>query len=508
MEDSISLDAGERGAGEGENVPSLTAAWMKWLAASGALVLAADLLFFDRPIGLGAAIFGALCLVMVVWIRGRPTVAQGSVMGLAVLGLVQLAVEPNAAGVLFLIALFLALTGAGRVDNARTLPAAVPLGILAYVCSPGRWLLALSEGRQILQRRRHANGMIGGILSILVPVVILVLPLALLVMAGNRLVCDSVAGWSRWLGEILGGIALPEPVRVIFWGFIATGGLVLFRPKIFAAARGVLLQKWPTSRASSVPHSLLRTGAILMISNLILGWANVLDLKHLWVHTSLPAGVTYAEYVHEGFGALVAAGLYSALVLSLLFQGDVRVTSTPFCRSLGVIWSAQGGLLVLNVGRRLKHYVEAYDLSVARIYVGLFLLCMATGFVLLAVRVWRDRSLNWLVGSATVTAFGVLFVAQFIDFKTVVARYNTSQWLAEPARKLDVAYLERLGSAAHASLKSLAEKAPPAAVRVEAAAALEREQDRLRAGGDVHWTGWRLRELARQRDTGMQESSP
>lgn len=97
---------------------------------------------------------------------------------------------------------------------------------------------------------------------------------------------------------------------------------------------------------------------------------------------------------------------------------------------LAFVWIAQNFVLIAGVFQRLRLYVEASQLTEKRIYAGCFLVLVGTGFVLLALFVWKRRSFNWLAGRNAVAAFVLFFVLQFADVVSAVARYNLARWQA------------------------------------------------------------------------------
>lgn len=127
-------------------------------------------------------------------------------------------------------------------------------------------------------------------------------------------------------------------------------------------------------------------------------------------------------------------------------------------------------------------------------YVGCFLLLVATGFALLAWRIVRRKGLGWLLFANLLATFSLFFIVQFLDVAAWVANYNVARWMEDSRRTLDVDYLASLGASAYPALITAAE-----APRPEAHDAFQRlrdlkafERDRL---ANLNWRSWQVREI-------------
>jgi hypothetical protein len=106
----------------------------------------------------------------------------------------------------------------------------------------------------------------------------------------------------------------------------------------------------------------------------------------------------------------------------------------------------------LSVALRLKLYIEAYDMTVARLSVIIFLVLVAVGYALLTIKIMREKSLSWLVGGCILAVFATFYITQFLDLAGWSANYNVARWEKNRTRKLDVEYLHELGPAAWPAL--------------------------------------------------------
>ena len=244
-----------------------------------------------------------------------------------------------------------------------------------------------------------------------------------------------------------------SPLRMLFWLVLGTFALACTCP-----AGALLPDRFRQLRLPLLPApsdlriSRWRSWAVLGALNALFFITNTIDACYLWVQHRIPAGVNYSDYVHQGVGSLVGAVLLSALFLVLLLQQAQVVTGSRLLRGLSLLWIAQNVVLIGSVLLRLRLYVESYDLSQLRLYVGFFLLLVSSGFLFLAWRVVRNRDFGWLVSANLTATFVLFFTVQFLDTARWVADYNVNRWLREPSRTLDFYYLASLGASAYPAL--------------------------------------------------------
>ena len=254
-----------------------------------------------------------------------------------------------------------------------------------------------------------------------------------------------------WLQNEIG--ALFDLDRIAVWIMVAFVTLPLLRPG--------RISDWWWSWMPRVPRlpdlgpvqgTALSSALVLVVLNVLFGAANVADAIFLWGGLKLPAGVTYSEYVHNGVDTLTVTVLLSAVVLAGIFQQQLNVAARRELKALGLIWIAQNLFVLVSVVLRLMRYIEAYDMSVRRLGVIVFLLLVAAGFGLLAIKILREKSLPWLVGRCAVAVFVTFYITMFLNLSGWSADYNVAQWEKDRTRNLDVNYPRWLGPTRMAGL--------------------------------------------------------
>jgi hypothetical protein len=207
---------------------------------------------------------------------------------------------------------------------------------------------------------------------------------------------------------------------------------------------------------------------LLGVVNAVFFAANTADAIYLWWHAQLPSGLGHSAFLHQGVYSLIAAVLLAAGLLAITFQQEELIARSYLLRALALGWVLQNLVLIAGVLRRLQLYVEAYQLSELRVYVGFFLFLISIGFVLLAWHIHRGMELGRLIGCNLLALLAFFFVIQFCDVGTWVGRWNVAQWKADPDRTLDIRYLDALGSRGWPALAEVAASDQPSFFKAEA----------------------------------------
>ncbi len=365
--------------------------------------------------------------------------------------------------------------------------------VVALLRAPGRvfWL----AGVILSSAFSGGIGGVGGVLAgcaLALPAVVLALIFGTLLSQGNAVFGSWAGSFFEWFWEELA--LCFDPARIVVWLFVAFLALPLLRPANVSA----WWWTW-TTRLPQLPEivparaAIYSSGLILAVLNFLFFVANLADALFLWSGEALPKGVTYSGYVHEGVNALIATALLSALVLAAIFQQDGKIARSRLLKILGMIWIAQNLFLILSLVLRLKLYIVAYDMTVLRLSVMIFLALVTAGYGLLVLKIVRDKSLSWLVGGCVVAVLATFYVTQFLNLAGWSADYNVARWEKDRTRSLDVAYLETLGSAAWPALAH-AHEIDPGNAEVRNVLKVERAGgDYEQAEGGKHWREFSLR---------------
>lgn len=164
---------------------------------------------------------------------------------------------------------------------------------------------------------------------------------------------------------------------------------------------------------------------------------------HAYIQRS--TGLTYADYVHQGFGQLTVATMLTFLVLR------VGLHKTPIDDRLDRAWArlAYGALCVLTLVvvasalYRMALYQEAYGYTVSRVLVDLFEAWLGLLIVFVLISGIRMNG-RWLARGALLSGAAVLVVLAAVNPDAWIARHNIAR--ADRLEQVDVFYLRTLST--------------------------------------------------------------
>lgn len=408
------------------------------LAACGLLVLGADVLFYRQGVGWTAGLF-AVALLLAVWLFNRPRGAgrargPAALAALACLGLALAMVEApslQAVGLYAVTLLALALLPRlAAVRDARGLA----LNVLHHGATG--WIGALRDGTRLLRRAAPRRRPTTWLLPLLLgPVFIILFAIA------NPLI-------AHWLDSLLD--ALPtfmlRPDRCVLWLAVALACWPVLRP------RPRRLLTWKDGAGDPAPglRALFNPAAVqasLWLFNLIFLVPNLLDMAFLWRGAALPAGVSHAQYVHQGAYALIATALLAGLFVLIAFRPHGGVAPAAALRAGLLAWVGQNVFLVLSSMLRLLRYVEDYALTGWRVAAMIWMALVALGLLLILARILGRRTNRWLVNANALALYATLYLCCLPDFGALIANYNVRhcRQVTGHGAELDLAYLARIG---------------------------------------------------------------
>jgi hypothetical protein len=426
------------------------------VAAAVGLAWLGDFLFWNHPPGVSVAIFGA-CAAAILSIRSmadRPSRSSWIAAMLLALSTGATFLELSFSNVVVLLALLAVLMGERHYPELAAGWARWSESFVAWFGAPGRWpwlarTFAESElanvGLNSVTGDRAARSA-----QILAPAVALAVVFGVVLSFGNAIFRQLLTHFESIVADWISSFDF-SVLRILLWIAFATFGLALVRPRAASGQPRLWTRPIPRFFRADLTVAVLQSCAVFVALNAMFFAVNTIDVIYLWgrkTGAALPEEVTFSEFVHQGVYSLIFAVLLSAVVIAVIFQQEARVTSHRAVKSLAWLWIVQNLILIAGVLLRLKLYVDAYQLSELRVYVGCFLLLVTVGFGLLALHIAQSGSLGTLIWRNTLAAFALFFLVQFPDVAGRVARFNVRQWNAEPARTLDLAYLETLGPGA------------------------------------------------------------
>jgi hypothetical protein len=187
-------------------------------------------------------------------------------------------------------------------------------------------------------------------------------------------------------------------------------------------------EAWQIPTATAATILLPATAVYLLFS--------VVQLFFVFGRSSLPEGVTYADYVHEGFYQLCAVAVIN-LILYGLFKNRASQSSgigSRLLKSLLTLLCACTYIILISAAYRMILYIRAYQLTFLRLFVLWFMLVLTVWMTVLIAG-------NYLRGFNTLTALivstSILYLAFALPHPDYwIARFNMS------SPKTDAVYQE------------------------------------------------------------------
>jgi two-component sensor histidine kinase len=386
----------------------------------------------DRNIGLAFALTLLAAGALMWWVaryRSQPWTITCAVLA------ALLAATPmlrDAAGVVALSVVVGVVVAASGLVAARS-PLAIPASVLS-------WPLSALRGLPLLGRTITATGRVAVVWPILRTLGLSLIALAL--FGGLFATGDALFG--SWADAVIPDLGWDTFVLRIFLlaliaGISLTGAYLALNPPEIAdlalpgGRRVAHAWEW------AVPVGLvvaLFTGFIVAQATAMWGGQDYLEAT---------TGLSYAEYVHQGFGQLTAATFLTVVVVAVTLRAANR--ETPRDRIL--LRALLGSLCLLTLAvvasalYRMSLYQEAFGYTVLRVFVDGFELWLGLVVVMLMISGIRLQA-RWLARAVLVSAavFALGFAGMNPD--AWVAQRNMER--AEAGAPLDVEYLSWLSA--------------------------------------------------------------
>lgn len=411
------------------------------LASVGVGVLG-SLLIVDQPIGVGSLLLAlAVAAVVLTAARGRsrgaadPFTVVGVALGVA---LASMTVLRASEWVGLLGVVVAGTTVAVAVTRARSV-VAIPGAVVAWIASAarglpllGRTLSATSRSRLLWPVLRTTALAAGG-----------------LVLFGG-LFASGDAVFGTWASSIVPDLAWDS---VVARGFVCffVAGVTLAGCYLALNPPPLLAEDLPTGRP--VRHRWewlvpLGTVVALFVAFLMAQSAAMWGGRDYLQRTT---GLTYAEYVHQGFGQLTTVTFLTLVVIGVAARKAPRTDDRDrlVLRLVLALLCVLTLAVVVSALYRMDLYQEAYGYTVLRLAVVGFELWLGLLVALTLLAVCR-LSGTWLPRAALLTGAGVLLVLGLMNPAGWVATHNVERF-AETGT-LDVDYLRSLGDDAVPSI--------------------------------------------------------
>ena len=311
---------------------------------------------------------------------------------------------------------------------------------LGLVSGLAAWPLSAVRGLPLLGRTLSETRRMTVVWPVLRTVAISLV--ALVVFGGLFASGDAIFG--SWAQSLVPPVDAAGLVFRAFVGFVIGGSLLavcylaINPPKVeqlaLPAARPVVrIWEW------LVPMCLV----IAVFVGFVVAQAAALFGGHDFVRRS--TGLSYAQYVHQGFGQLTFATVLTLGAVALAVRKAPQATArdrTLLRCAIGVL----GGptlVVVASALHRMELYQQAYGFTVLRLVVDAFELWLGLLVVLVLVATAR-LSWSWLPRSVLLAGAGFVLVGGLLSPEAWVAQHNIDRYRL--TGQLDTTYLRSLSA--------------------------------------------------------------
>ncbi|MCW3083052.1 MAG: hypothetical protein JWP12_418 [Bacteroidetes bacterium] len=185
-----------------------------------------------------------------------------------------------------------------------------------------------------------------------------------------------------------------------------------------------------------------RSGVVLLVSlNILLLLVNLLDANFMFINSTLPSGLTYSQFVHQGTGTLILSIIIAISIILYYFRSGLNFYSgNKQLKMLAYAWVFQNIFMICSTAFRNNLYIAEYSLTYKRIGVYVWLLLALIGLLTTFVKIFRVKSNWYLFRSNGWLFYAALVISCVFNWDVIVADYNIAS-AAKNNKAIDKFYL-------------------------------------------------------------------
>lgn len=164
---------------------------------------------------------------------------------------------------------------------------------------------------------------------------------------------------------------------------------------------------------------------LFALLNILVLFVNGVDLLFQFGDGTLPEGVTYTSYVHQGVGMLLVNVLLAMLLVLFFFRGRVNFDKGyNTMRILAILWLAQNVFMLFFMAGRNNMYAAMFGMTYKRIGVYFYLLLTAIGAATTMAKVYSKKTNTWLFRINTWLFFSVFVFSSLVSWSRYITWYS------------------------------------------------------------------------------------
>lgn len=281
-----------------------------------------------------------------------------------------------------------------------------------------------------------------GRLAVVLPVVICSVFGLLFVLANPDLlaiVSERLSFALRAANNWLAGFS-PNPMEVLFWFWTAWITVGLLRPEEKQKDSNDEYEYVEVESVETSPAQLYEAyrNSLVVVIGLFAAYL-VFEFQTLWFR-EFPAGFHSSGCAHKGAAWLTVALGLATLLLSVIFRGSIlQDRRLSDLRRLAWLWSFENVLLAAAVYHRLSIYVGFNGMTRMRTIGLLGISSVLIGFVLVLIKIARNRDFHWLIRRQLWTVAIAAYLYAVLPIDAWVMNYNVQRILTgDPAPSVQI----------------------------------------------------------------------
>jgi hypothetical protein len=164
---------------------------------------------------------------------------------------------------------------------------------------------------------------------------------------------------------------------------------------------------------------------MFLLLNILLLLVNLLDANFIFINHQLPKGMSYAEFVHQGTGTVIASILVAISIILFYFRGALNFDKqSKTIKVLAYCWIVQNVLMLISTAFRNELYIAAYGLTYKRIGVYVYLLLSVIGLITTFIKIVQVKSNHFLFRVNGWLFYTVLIISCFFSWDILITDYN------------------------------------------------------------------------------------
>jgi hypothetical protein len=186
------------------------------------------------------------------------------------------------------------------------------------------------------------------------------------------------------------------------------------------------------------------SGRILFILlNCLIFVVNIGDFNFIFIDNTLPKGITFASFLHQGVGTLIVSIIISILLILFYFRGELNFSKQQkTIKTLAILWIFQNCLLLVSVIFKNAMYIDVYGLTYKRIGVYVYVFLTFIGLLSTIYKILKIKSSLHLIYLNGWSFLSVLVFASLVNWDAFILQTNRSL-----KRDIDMYYLISLSDA-------------------------------------------------------------